>query len=93
MMRDELTQRLRECLLQTDLIIDSEFSNSNFIYARDRDGAKCPWNARVTIIISPNSCTADEYIVDVRSSEPMLKKGTRCERLANMVKITIAPKS
>ena len=31
----------------------------------------------------------DEYIVEVRSSEPMLKKGTQCEEVATMLKIII----
>jgi hypothetical protein len=34
----------------------------------------------------------DEYVVEVRSSEPMLKKGTRCEEVATILKTVIPPK-
>ncbi len=90
---DGLEQRLLECLQETGLEIDPEFSKGKIIYASDGDGCKCAWNARVNLIISPNNTTTNEYVVEVRSSEPMLKKGTRCEQIASKVKTAIPPKS
>jgi len=44
-------------------------------------------------MISPNNCSASEYVVEVRSSEPMLKKETRCWQVATKFKAVVPPKS
>ena len=88
-----MKQRLLECLHETGLEIDPEFSKGKNVYARDSNGSKGSWNTRVNIIISPNTSSANEYVVEVRSAEPMLKKGTRCEKIASKVKSIILPKS
>jgi len=88
----ELQDRLASAVGRLNLEIDQEFSNSVTIYARDKDGLKTPINARVTVMISPNNGTRDEFQVEVRSSEPMLKRGTRCEQIANDLKAVIPAK-
>ena len=93
MEHSEMKQRLLECLHETGLEIDPEFPKGKNIYARDSNGSKGSWNTRVNITISPNTSSANEYVVEVRSAEPMLKKGTRCEKIASKVKSIILPKS
>ena len=89
--RNGLEQQILECLQENGLEIDQEFSNGKVIYARDIDGCKFAWNSRVSIIISPTNSAASEFAVEVRSSEPMLKKGTRCEHVATKMKTIIPP--
>jgi len=67
---------------QLGLVIDPELSSSVSIYAREQVGAKTLANARVTVIISTTTGPKDEFPIEVRSSEPMLKRGTRCEQIA-----------
>ena len=91
--RQELQDRLASAVGRLNLEIDQEFSNNVTIYARDKDGLKTPVNARVTVMISPNNGTRDEFQVEVRSSEPMLKRGTRCEQIATDLKAVIPAKA
>ncbi|WP_094561782.1 hypothetical protein [Synechococcus sp. 8F6] len=88
----EFQDRLASAVGRLNLEIDQEFSNSGTIYARDKDGLKTSINARGTVMISPNNETRDELQVEVRSSEPMLKRGTRCEQIANDLKAVIPAK-
>ena len=90
--RDRLEERIHKCLDGTGLEIDPEFSNGKIIYARDGDGCKHALNARVTIIITSINSTANEYVVEIRSSEPMLKNGTRCEQISGRIKTVVPPK-
>ena len=89
----ELTRRLVQCLHETGLEIDPEFSKGKNIYARDGNRGEGSWNAQVNIIIFPKTSTGNEYVIEVRSAEPLLKKGTRCEQIANKVKSVIPPRS
>ncbi len=88
---DEVNRQLLECLQENNLELDLEFSNGKTIYARDGNKSKCAWNTRVDIIISTNNSTRNEYLVEVRSSEAMLKKGTRCQEIATKLKVVIPP--
>lgn len=87
----EVNRQLLEYLQENSLELDPEFSKGKTIYARHGNKSKCAWNARVDIIISPSNSTRNEYIVEIRSSEPMLKKGTRCEEIATKLKNIIPP--
>jgi hypothetical protein len=91
--RQELLDRLDSAVTRLNLEIDRKFSNSVTIFARDKDGLRTPVNARVTVMISPNNGTRDEFQVEVRSSEPMLKRGTRCEQIATDLKAVIPAKA
>jgi hypothetical protein len=78
---------------QLGLEIDPEFSSSVSIYAREQAGARTPANARVTVIISATNGSKDEFQIEVRSSEPMLKRGTRCEQIATELKAILPSKA
>lgn len=70
---------LVDCL---GLQIDQEYSSGVMIFARDKERARLPLPARVTVIISANNGSDNEFQVEVRSSEPMLRSETRCELIA-----------
>ena len=70
---------LVDCL---GLQIDQEYSSGVMIFARDKERARLPLPARVTVIISANNGSDNEFQVEVRSSEPMLRSETRCELVA-----------
>lgn len=91
--RQELLDRLTSAARRLNLEIDQEYSNNLTIYARDKDGARTPIKARVTVIISPTNGSRDEFHVEVRSSEPMLKRGTRCEQIATDLKAVMPSKT
>jgi len=78
---------------QLGLEVDPEFSSSISIYAREQEGARTPTNARVTVIISATNGSKDEFQIEVRSSEPMLKRETRCEQIATELKAIIPAKA
>ena len=90
---EKLVPRLFESIQETGLEIDPEYSSEHFIYARERDGHHCAWTSRVNILVSQTTGDQDEYLIEVRSSEPMLKKATRCEQVATKVKTLIPPRS
>ncbi|MCP9882977.1 hypothetical protein KBY65_10895 [Cyanobium sp. Alchichica 3B3-8F6] len=78
---------------QLGLEIDPEFSSSVSIYAREQASTRTPANARVTVIISATNGSKDEFQIEVRSSEPMLKRGTRCEQIATDLKAILLSKA
>ena len=91
--RSSLLTRLQQAVEQLGLTVDQEFSTSSTIYARDQEGARTPLSARVAVIISPNNGASNEFQVEVRSSEPMLKRGTRCEQIATELRGVIPAKT
>ena len=91
--KNDLEQRLLNSIEGMGLEIDHEFSSSRMLYARDKDGLKCSFKARVKIFVSSTNEIESEYQFEVRSSEPMLRRGTRCEQVANEIKSAIPPRA
>jgi hypothetical protein len=73
-------QFLVDCL---GLQIDDEHSTGAMIFAKDKHGTCMPLPSRVTVMISANNGSDNEFQVEVRSSEPMLSSETRCELIAS----------
>ena len=90
--RTALLARIEAILDRLGLEIDREFSSNSNIYARDKDGAKIAARARVAVIVTPSTMHQDEFLIEVRSSEPMLKRGTRCEEIASALQASIPSK-
>lgn len=88
----DLLKRIESAIEQMGMEVDREFSKNGSIYARDRDGAKTAASSRVTVIATPNNGSKNEYLLEVRSSEPMLKRGTRCEQVASAIQASISSK-
>ena len=62
-------------------------STKYHLYAIDPPEAKVKPNARVSILISCDDKDLNRVAVEVRSGEAMLKKGTRCEFKAKLLRV------
>jgi hypothetical protein len=87
--RSALLDRIAPIIQRFGLEIDEEFSSGANIYAKDQDNLGISIKQRVTVLITPNNMERSEFLVEVRSSEPMLSHGTRCEEIANQLKLAI----
>ena len=79
---DQLSAGLSQPLQQLGLELDDQVSSSSQLLARDQVDCRIPLAARVTVLASWNCSRSREYQVEVRSSEPQLRRGTRCEQIA-----------
>ena len=91
--RAALEANLADSFDEVGLEVDKEVSGVGGIYASEKGGPSFGGKAKVTVIFSPTNVTKDEFLIEVRSSEPMLKRGTRCEQIANTLKSILVPKS
>jgi len=91
--RPALLDRVALSVQGLGLEIDEEFSSGANIYAKDKDNQGISIKQRVTVLITPNNIERSEFLVEVRSSEPMLSHGTRCEEIANQLKVAIHSQS
>ncbi len=64
------------------LEIMREASGDNQIYAEDSYVKGMPHSSRVNVLVSWTSAEKSQFQIEVRSSEAMLKRGTRCEQVA-----------
>lgn len=79
---DALVDALAEPLQQLGLVIDPSVSGAAQVLAADKPNCGLPMAQRVTVLASWNCSRSREYQVEVRSSEPQLRRGTRCEQIA-----------
>ena len=86
--RDEIQSSLKELGLE----VDSTISQGATIYTCDAVGSNVPPYSRVVVIISTTNRSKNELQVEVRSSEPMIKKSTRCQTIAQALKAMIPPR-
>ena len=91
--RDALEERLRLSITKLGLEIDQELSKNTGIYARDSKESRYSAKSRITVAIYPSNSTRTEHQIEIRSSEAMLSRGTRCEKVAFAVKSVIPSKS
>jgi hypothetical protein len=86
-----LLRLLEETLDGFGIEIVEEFSGGSSIYATDKSvaNAAITVNSRVTVIVTPDNALKKEFLIEVRSSEPMLKRGTRCEQIASALKASV----
>ena len=88
-----------ECLLSTfqglleaaGLKVSKEFSNSSQIYAEEK-GLNSGYQSVVKVLISWSDKHSKQCSIEVRSDEPFLKSGTRCENIATALHALIPPK-
>lgn len=86
-----LLRRLEDALDGFGMEIVEEFSSNSSIYATDRivANAAITVNSKVTVIVTPDNALKKEFLIEVRSSKPMLKQGTRCEQIASALKASV----
>jgi hypothetical protein len=78
---------------ELDLVISKEISNGYQLYASDRLGAELKPESQVKVLVSWASRNPQELQVEVRSHEPLLRSGTRCEHIAIALKRLLPPRS
>ena len=82
---DALLEPLAEPLQQLGLVIDPHVSNANQVLASDRPNCGLPMAQRITVLASWNCSRSREAQLEVRSSEPQLRAGTRCQQIAEQL--------
>lgn len=82
---DALLDVLSEPLQQLGLVVDPHVSSSNQVLAADSPSCGLPMSQRVTVLASWNCSRSRECQLEVRSSEPQVRQGTRCQRIAEQL--------
>ena len=82
---DALLDALAEPLQQLGLVIDPQVSNPSQVLATDHPNCDLPMAQRVTVMASWNCSRSREAQLEVRSSEPQLRSGTRCQQIAEQL--------
>ena len=82
---DALTEALEHPLQQLGLVIDPQVSSASQLLAKDDPSQSIPLAQRVTVVASWNCQRSRECQLEVRSSEPQLRQGTRCQQIAEQL--------
>ena len=90
---DALLDALAEPLQQLGLVVDPSVSSANQVLACDRTNCGLPMAQRVTVLASWNCSRSREAQLEVRSSEPQLRQGTRCQQIAEQLQQAQASRS
>ena len=69
--------------------IDQSISSQYQLYATDSAISKVEIDSRVSILITRCNKDSPDFTIEVRSSEPMLRKNTRCELKAKELKAAL----
>ena len=88
-----LEERLSSSINALGLEIDQELSNNTGIYAKDSKESRYSAKSRITVAIYPINSSRTEHQIEIRSSELMLSRDTRCEKVALALKSVIPSKS
>lgn len=82
----DLTAVIEAALTECELEIDRSVSSSSQVYAADPSSRPLREGPRVSVLISWTDQRNHEAQVEVRSDEPMLSRGTRCEAIASHIR-------
>jgi len=82
---EALTEALSQPLQQLGLVVDPAVSSATQVLAQDDPASGIPLAQRVTVVASWNCRRSGECLLEVRSSEPQLRQGTRCQRIAEQL--------
>lgn len=77
---------LADGIASLGLKIDPAASSSAQLFASDPVDAPLRLSMRVTVLASWSNQSSGEVKIEVRSAEPMLRYGTRCEMTANALR-------
>ncbi len=69
--------------------IDQSISSEDQLFAKDPATSKVEWESIVSILIARCNKDSCDVFIEVRSSEPTLKKNTRCELKAKELKVAL----
>ena len=82
---DALVDALAEPLQQLGLVVDPSVSGATHVLAADRPNCGLPMAQRVTVLASWNCSRSREAQLEVRSAEPQVRQGTRCQQIAEQL--------
>ena len=82
---DVLLDALAEPLQQLGLVVNPHVSSPGQVLAADSPNCGLPMAQRVTVLASWNCSRSREAQLEVRSSEPQLRQGTRCQQIAEQL--------
>jgi hypothetical protein len=82
---DALSDTLEHPLRQLGLVVDPLVSSDSQLLAKDDPSLPIPLAQRVTVVASWNCQRSRECQLEVRSSEPQLRQGTRCQQIAEQL--------
>ncbi|KGG14182.1 MULTISPECIES: hypothetical protein [Prochlorococcus] len=88
---DCLMGSLQNVLEEVGLRISTEFSTHAQIFAQESVGS-LGYKSKVNVLISWSDKRKRECSVEVRSDEPYLKRGTRCENITGQLRKLLPPK-
>ena len=89
---DSLRVGLEPHLDKTGLNILEEFTTHSNIWAEAINTTDNSSSSKVKVLISWSDKSLKQFLVEVRSDEPHLKRNTFCERVANELRELIPPK-
>ena len=82
---DGLLDALADSLQQLGLVVDGSVSTPSQVLAADAPNCGLPMDQRVTVLASWNCSRSRECQLEVRSSEPQLRRDTRCQQIARQL--------
>ncbi len=86
---DCLLSSFQHLLEEAGLSISEEFSSHAQIFAEDNNEKS--YHSKVKVLISWSDKNLRQCSIEVRSDEPLLKRGTSCERLTSQLRNLIPP--
>ncbi|MBM5798762.1 MAG: hypothetical protein FJ060_11510 [Cyanobacteria bacterium K_Offshore_0m_m2_072] len=78
-------------LVAQGFVIDAEVTSEVQVFATDPQHAPIPMDQRVSCLAQWTDRRAGEIQIELRSSEPMLKRDTRCGAAASRLRHLIPP--
>ena len=82
----EQDSSLAEGVASLGLVVDAAACSRVQLYASDPVNAPLRHAARVSVLVAWTNQASREAKIEVRSAEPLLRSGTRCEITANALK-------
>jgi len=89
--KDCLLTCFKSLLENAGFFVSDEFSSAVQVFAENQSD-QADYKTKVKVLISWSDKTDRVFSVEVRSDEPLLKRDTSCEKVANKLRVLIPPK-
>lgn len=83
---DDLRVEMERVVSEASLVIDPELTRPGQIYACDPVEARIPTRERVSVLVSWPTADRRECLIEVRSSESMIRRQNRCVSIAQAIR-------
>ena len=88
---DSLREAIGSAIERAGLVINQAVSSEYALFASDPSEATLHHERRVSLLASWSDRSAREVLIEVRSDEPLLRSGTRCELTAMTLQKYLPP--